>query len=547
MTYSKLEGINSVPVTKDFDSFLSEYKIKILKYNPEKLRPVTLLLGGTMSIEVFAKNIVATSGSYLLDYPEVFKATKDLNLLVELLTDHAKRNDVLIEPKKPKKQRVVQVPEYLGNLTLNLDVGNQKRDLRFFLSDENEVISPFGGYTYIRSAKMTEDEAIDAARHVMPVYRPRSLNGVFKEGDERGVEINYFNTYIPPKWASYEGDLPDRFPIIFQKLINHLFPLEEEREYFFAWLHASLFERSYVYLVLCGPPAIGKNRLKLLIRALHGASNTTDGKRSTLSERFNSQWDETTLMWFDELHYDLNMENNMKEIQNVSVSIEKKGVDSSRSTPIYASSVISNNKPRDNYIAFDGRKFAPLLLTDKRLDEVMDAEELEKLNRYIEDENKPGFSIKLLAQAGRWIKKHGKKKRFSDKQLEYRGPMFYKLAHTSMSRWQKKAAHIMIDGTYAHHNKVIIDKEKGYLWSALAEVSHKKHADRSLQFPDFSTVQHFFDHFLDGAGKKTFRTESVPKDILGDFYVKIINKKAHIITETEVVGEVDEEDYLDYL
>src|SRR5690606_21243232 len=111
-----------------------------------------------------------------------------------------------------------------------------------------------------------------------------------------------------------------------------------------SWLYHSMFKRSFVYLILCGAPGTGKNRLKLVLRALHGHINTIDGKRSTLIERFNSQLADSTLAWFDELHYNMEMENTMKELQNDSISIERKGIDATRSTSIHASLIISNNK-----------------------------------------------------------------------------------------------------------------------------------------------------------------------------------------------------------
>ena len=132
-------------------------------------------------------------------------------------------------------------------------------------------------------------------------------------------------------------------------------------------MYAALFNRAYTFLILCGAGGIGKNRLKLVNKALHGHHNAIDGKKSTFTERFNSQLYDCTEAWFDELTYTMDMENVMKEIQNDTISIERKGIDATRSTKIYASSVISNNKPRDNYIAFDARKFVPLQLTNNRL------------------------------------------------------------------------------------------------------------------------------------------------------------------------------------
>ena len=385
---------------------------------------------------------------------------------------------------------------------------------------------------------------------MIPEYLPRSKPGIDKL-KSKGKESVVFNKYIPPLWKNYQefDKLPDRLPTIFEKLVTHLFPIAEEREYFYAWLHASMYSRAFVYLVLCGAPGTGKNRLKLILRALHGHANSIDGKRSTLVERFNSQLSDSTLAWFDELHYDMDMENIMKELQNDTISIERKGVDATRATRIYASLVISNNKPRDNYIAFDARKFVPLKVTSKRLEQSMTKEEIDQLTAKVENEDSETFDIKFLAQIAKWIKKHGKSNKWP--QLEYKGPMFYTLAHTSMSRWQKKAATMVLEANPQTSARITYDEEKGFLWSSMQEINQKKNGDRSLQFPDFTSVKYFFDIFKDGQGRKAFKTRNVKDNIMGDFWVKPLFEHTAIITEQKVLsqrGKPDEgqkEEYYD--
>lgn len=533
-------------VSQQFDSALEAARLKIFKYDPTKSRSITVSTGGTYSVESFAKSLFEKLGVSIVDFPEVFKRSKDMGAFEDLVRSHAERKKVLREP--PEKTPAV-IPDSYHSLILNLDESHMGRETRFFMTTPEEYLSHVSGNVYLKVLGIPEDDAIHRARKVVPQYQPRSGPGIVSMKNFDGQEMNVFNSYVPPAWMSYEGELPDRLPKLFEKLVNHLFPLPEEREYFFAWLHASLFTRAFVYLILCGPGAIGKNRLKLVLRALHGHHNSVDGKRSTLRDRFNSQLADSTLAWFDELTYDLEMENVMKEIQNDSISIERKGVDATRSTKIFASSVISNNKPRDNYIAFDARKFVPLQVSRVRLDEVMTYEEIGKLTEKVESWDSPSYDVKFLAQIGRWVKKHGKSRKWSH--LEYKGPMFYKLAHTSMSRWQKKAASMLIDGNGLNNSRITTDPKKGFLWSTVAEQTMKKNGDRSMQFPDFSTVKHFFDIFVDGEGKPTFKTASVPGNIMGDFYVKLINKNARILTEAEVNeivtgeedGEVEEEVY----
>lgn len=510
---------------------LKAINLRVLKYEPAKSRPVKTNRAGTISLDKFSKILKDELAIKIKEFPEVMDAVFDEGILHDQLKEFTKAKKIFVPEKSD-----IEVPEELDGLTLNCDMTAKGRDDRYFLTYEDETVSRISGEFFLSACGLSIVEATAQARKVIPEYLPRSKPGIDKL-KSKGKESVVFNKYIPPLWKDYaEYDkLPDKLPAIFEKLVNHLFPIKEEREYFYAWLHASMFSRAFVYLVLCGAPGTGKNRLKLILRALHGHANAIDGKRSTLVERFNSQLSDSTLAWFDELHYDMDMENIMKELQNDTISIERKGVDATRATRIFASLVISNNKPRDNYIAFDARKFVPLKVTSKRLEQSMTKEEIDQLTAKVENEDSETFDIKFLAQIAKWIKKHGK----SDKwpQLEYKGPMFYTLAHTSMSRWQKKAASMVLEANPRTSARITYDEEKGYLWSSMQEINQKKNGDKSLQFPDFTTIKYFFDIFKDGQGRKAFKTKNVRENIMGDFWVKPLFENTAIITEAKVLNQ----------
>ncbi len=509
---------------------LEAANIKILKYDPAKQRAVSTDKG-TMNVEKFSALLVKELGKKAIKFPEVFEAFHSISDMEKLIIAHAKHKKVFSAPIE------IEIPEEMADLTLNCDMTAKGRDCdRFFLTHKDETLSKIAGDFYLMCNQMNQAQAVAASRKVIPEYMPREEPGIILKKTGDGKEYPAYNKYVPPNWWNYEhwDDLPDKLPEPCRKLVNHLFVLPIEREYFYSWLYYSLFERSFVYLVLCGAPGTGKNRLKLLIRALHGHINTIDGKKSTLVERFNSQLSDSTLAWFDELHYDMDMENMMKELQNDSISIERKGVDATRATKIYASLVISNNKPRDNYIPFDARKFAPLKITDKRLEESMTPKEINTLSRKVEDQTSESFDVGFIAQIAKWIQTHGKSAKWPN--LEYRGPMFYTLAHTSMSRWQKKAATLVLDLNPKNPGRVICDKDKGFLWSTVQEINQKKNGDRSLQFPDFTTIKYFFEVFKDAKGRTAFKTENVAGNIMGDFFVKPLFENTTIITEAQALG-----------
>jgi hypothetical protein len=518
---------------------LESARIKIVKYDGTKSRPVSTNIG-TMDIRKFSGVLLEKLGADMVKYPEIIKAAYDISKMTQVVEDFCEKSDLIDEPDSKE----IEIPEELEKYKLNVNMSARRGEEEFFLTTEDEFMSRTSGKYYINRCNIPLPIAYTMARPVIPDYRPRSSPGVFKEfnGQTKEEEIIY-NSYIPPEWVLWKKENPRKWkrlsekpPALFMKLLKHLLPLAEERKYFYAWLYLSMFQRSYVYLVLCGAPGAGKNRLKLVLRALHGRENTNDGKKSTLTERFNSQLSSGTLTWFDELKYDADMENVMKEIQNDYLSIERKGVDATRSSSIHSSMVISNNKPRDNFLAFDARKFAPLVIGNRDLRFSMKEEEIELLTRKVEA-GKPDFDVKFVAQIAKWIMKVGRSNLKTWPTLEYKGPMFWTLAHTSMTRWQKKAVSFIID--QKPNSKVGWDpNEKAFLWSALEEKYRKRVGDKSMVFPDYSSVKAFFDVFRDGEGRKAFDTKLVPGgNILGDFWIYPLVSEIEVITEATVAQE----------
>jgi hypothetical protein len=513
---------------EQLEKALSEINLEILKYDETKQRPISTRRGA-MSIEKFCTYAMGDLARYALKYPKVWEALLEPSKADKILRDYAEEKGVL-KRKTPPLER----PEKMAKYVLNLNLTSRGAEDRFFVSNEHERIVKTTGSNYLLLNNLSQPEAARIARLVIPQYDPRGPAGITEVVID-GEKENIFNSYVPPVWVDYPkwDSLPDKLPALFDKLVKHLFPLLSEREYFFAWLYESLFARAFVFLVLCGAPGTGKNRLKLVLRALHGHKNTADGKKSTLVERFNSQIADSTLTWFDELKYDAAMENTMKELQNDSISIERKGVDTTKSTKIHPSLVISNNKPRDNYIAFDARKFAPLVITDKELGHSMTSKEIDTLTKKVENDSEEGnFDVAFIAQIAKWVKNHGKSNKWPN--LEYKGPMFWSLAHTSMTRWQKKAVTILLGEEFRNERSGFDGNKKAFLWSKVHERSLKKNGDRSLQFPDYTSVRAFFNTFKDSQGRTAFHTTGISGDIMGDFWVKPLFKSIEVVTEASI-------------
>lgn len=514
-----------------FSEALELINLKIIKYDQSKQRPISTNRG-TMNVEKFCEMMKKELAIHAIEFPAVWKALQDTVKAEKMLMKYSEENKLLRGGKMD-----VEIPPDMKGLTLNMDLSAKGKEDRFFLTNPNETVSHVSGDSYLMLHQLTPLEASNQARKVVPEYIPRGPRGV-SEIRKEGITKTIFNVYTPPVWEDHKHweDLPDSLPPLFKKLIIHLFPLREEQRYFLSWLHDSLFSRAFVFLILCGDPGVGKNRLKLVLRGLHGHSNSIDGKKSTLVERFNSQLGEATLAWFDELHYDAGMENTMKELQNDSISIERKGVDATRATKIYSSIAISNNKPRDNYIAFDARKFVPLVLTKRRLETSMTPEEIDELTKKVEDPTSEFFDPKFLAQIAKWLKRRGKSKKWPN--LEYKGPMFWTLAHTSMTRWQKILVMILLDPAERTTRNGFNEEKQSFLWSELHSKVNRKNKESGVTFPDFTSVKAFLEIFRDGTGKQAFSTEEIPDNIMGDFYVKpLLEGKTKILTELSVAEQ----------
>lgn len=514
-------------VSHPLERALEDAHIKILKYNPDKVKSVTTGVG-QMDVKRFTKVLQEGLGGRIVKHTEILEATFDLGKMSKLLEGYSEEAGLTEVPE----DKSVTIPNDLTDYTLNMDTSAKSTDDEFFLTTPEEFKSEMvSGRNYIRRCAIPEADAYHMARPVVPKYRPRAPHGISKEKVEGTLEtINVLNSYVPAEWAVWKArnpkewtKIPDKAPELFMRLLKHLIPNQTERQYFIAWTYASITGRAYVYKVLCGAPGVGKNRLRLVEKALHGHINFAAGKRSTLTEKFNSQLEKKTLCWFDELKYDMDMENFMKEIQNDHLAIEKKGVDATSNSDIHVSMIISNNNPRDNYIGFDSRKFAPLELGTQDLNKVMSAKEIDTLTEKVQAD-RPGFDVKFVAQIAKWILKWGKKYHDQWPNLEYRGPMFWKLAHTSMTRWQKKAIELLTT-TVGGRKAGWYDSERAFQWSKVQESYERRSGKNHLQFPDNTSIQNFFEIYRDDKGNKVFETKKVGGEILNDFWVKPLSNE----------------------
>ncbi|TXG78090.1 hypothetical protein E6Q11_01665 [Candidatus Dojkabacteria bacterium] len=523
------------------DKALTEANITLLKYNPEKSRPVQTGDHTTLPLSKFVDLLVNGLGKELPKFPEIVACINNQGKIKELLEEWAIENAT--------KHIEKYIPEGLEHLTLNIDTSAKRSgDARFFCTTPDELRDEnTSGIYFIERVGLSPQEAVTKARAVVPRYLPRKALGVHTVKDPTiSRDVNYFNTYIPASWALWKmkneaewRKLSDKPPADLIGMLKHIIPLKTEREYLYAWLYTSITSRAYVYLVLQGIPGLGKNRLQVLLTALHGKSNSVNGKKETFGangSKFNGQLFESTAVWFDELKYDNEMEPRMKEYQNDTASKELKGVDATGSSDLYCSMVISNNYQRDNYILFNSRKFAPLLLGMTPLKELMSEDEIGRISDKL-DESSPHFDVKYVAQVAKWILKIGPKYTPKFPRLEYQGPKFWELAHSSMSRWQKVVVVALTTRNMRGYFPGWNESKKAFQWTLVEAALRRKKDFTDKDYRDPSTVKAFFDNYRDTEGKKVFETKAFTGSILQDFWVWPIHGVSEVKGEVTVETE----------
>ena len=508
---------------------LAVANITLKKYDPSKTRPV-YTDRTSMSVHKFTDEVVNALGTNLMDHAAILGTINNPANMIKLLEEYMTAEGISLDEEGGH----ITIPEEISHLRLNIDKSSREPGAkRFFCTTPDEIIDPnTSGAYFLEACGASFAEANRMARAVVPKYMPRSDRGVHEKYDRvTNMTVPMFNTYIPAEWEVWKNKnpkawdkLPAKPPEEIIRMLKHIIPLKEEREYFYAWTYTSITSRAYVYLVLQGAPGVGKNRIKVLLSALHGHHNSVSGKKETFGaadSKFNSQMLDNTMLWLDEIKYGPDMEPRLKEYQNKTIAIERKGVDATSSTEIYSSMVISNNYPRDNYILFNSRKFAPLVLGEGPLTKVMGPEEIELMSERL-DPQSPQFDVRYVAQIAKWVIAVGQKHVSRWPNLEYQGPKFWELAHSSMSRWQKIAVMALTTETRLGKFAGWDPDKEAFLWSKVEEALRKKKEYESKDYRDASTVSAFFQTYCNSKGEKVFEVEGVKGNVMTDFWVKPI-------------------------
>lgn len=210
------------------------------------------------------------------------------------------------------------------------------------------------------------------------------------------------NIYQPPVWRKDEhffqksiGHL-NSVPEIYKLFFNHLVDNDEDSyQALVKWLAYSLKGRNPTYLVLVGGKGAGKSIFaNKILKELHGAENFITMSNDTFKRQFNSEVDQNTIGYLDELHLKKEARqqiSKLKLLNNDDVRVEKKGIDpyvAKNHLNIY----ISSNDYAGIPLESDNRRLTipnctHINLKDSpladRYSEIVDVENVFKLGRYL--------------------------------------------------------------------------------------------------------------------------------------------------------------------
>lgn len=202
--------------------------------------------------------------------------------------------------------------------------------------------------------------------------------------DIGGRSLLHINTYRKPAWMLVDPIEDEKPWELFQKLMTHLIPNQEHRDFTYVWIHRAIFQRNLTFLMLRGIRANGKTTLLQLIAALAGTA--TKAQEDFFTTTFNSQLKDARFVYKDEGDLDKHANTRLKSYLNQKVAIQAKHVDVAADTEVFASFAMAQNLEDRNYHLQDERKKSQPDLTEVKLDKILKKNTLHYLNEVLPKE-----------------------------------------------------------------------------------------------------------------------------------------------------------------
>lgn len=263
---------------------------------------------------------------------------------------------------------------------------------------------------------------------VVPKFDPYQLKSLFKDRVEGTLtEIVHLNLYVAPRWrflktrARYHGFIKD--------LIDHLFPVEEEREQVLDWLHHVLIRRAESILCLVGARGTGKGLLlNDILSAVIGFKHREIVNQSILTDKFNAAFKNKRYTFFDEVDISGQQElSKFRAFANNTIVVERKRFDS-ETINNYASMALTSNERKHIKILPQERRFSIPEVTEIPFTTIRNLKEIEDFcNRIKEPESEE------IAEFGKFLLEREPK---TAAQHCIKGKYYFELSYLSMEEWR---------------------------------------------------------------------------------------------------------------
>ena len=381
-------------------------------------------------------------------------------------------------------EEAMDLNEYIKGLVPAINVKDISAKNGLILLDPNNHYRPVLDidpelYVVLSERPLQALMASEEVLKVIPVFDPYVLKPLYAKELKSGSGVFYhLNRYVPPQWR-FVGAEP-KYTGLVKKLIDHLIPDHEEREYVLDWMHYALTYRNDTVLCLIGARGTGKGVLiKDILGNLIGTEYREIVNQEILTDKFNSAFKNKRLIFFDEVNVSGDRElNKFKALCNDTIVLEAKGQDS-ETIDNYTSMALSSNDKKDFRAEPQERRFSVPRVTDRPLLDVISEDDLDAFCKRLSEpmsEELAEFGEFLLARKPKYTSRR-----------PWKGEYFFDLCRLSMPEWKT----FFID--YVVHEGVIGENIK---LSNIAKHFKKVHGKEAKFIVRRGTVETFLGDYV---------------------------------------------------
>ena len=323
------------------------------------------------------------------------------------------------------------VDEYLQSL---IPISDSRLKGIHFYDPSNRELIPMDEDKYIAKKPLESKRELLAIAHSCRVeFNPLETKVKYTRS-ENGLIYEVFNLCKTPKWFSLTPTKLEIEDSLIWKLILNLFPESVSREYALCWLYHAITSRNHTYLCMVGVQGVGKGMFADLVSQLVGRQYWQKCDNAVLEEKFNSQFENSRVLFFDEVTVDETSKiNKLKAFANSHISVESKGKDA-KTIRNYTSCLMANNSMRGLQIGPEERRFSIVELGSKDLKHTMPHEHREILSEMLERDHEQDPHDEII-NFGHWLLSNFKEPRYSNT-YTFKGDYFYEVSRNGLAPWK---------------------------------------------------------------------------------------------------------------